>query len=175
MDTGVCTSWNSYLAEWHMVVAQVAHQGGVVSVCVCVCLSIYLCLWLCLCARDTLHLVSLTLAKGSDSDADGARRMCCLLLYSHCVCACSASFRWKLQVFVSVWVCARAWRCVTKGCVAGVLSGGKCCVLTLPLRGGRAAVDIGLLRSWVFIWTQLSYHTPKLWYHKQTVPLTYEV
>lgn len=45
MDTGVYTSWYSYLAKWLMVVAPVAHHGSLL--CTCACVFLYLSVSLC--------------------------------------------------------------------------------------------------------------------------------
>lgn len=140
MDTGVYTSWNSYLAEWLMVVAQVTRQGGLnVCMCMCVsiCLSIYLFVYIsvcdCVCMQEIPYILPVWPWQRSYFDADDARQMGCLFLYWHCV-----------------WICACACVRVTKECVGKVLSGGKCC-----LRGDGATVDIGLFRSWVSIWAHV--------------------
>lgn len=164
MDTGVYTSWNSYLAEWLMAVARVAHHGGLMCVCVYICLSINLLCTSVLHAGDTLHPAQFDLGRKEI-------RFWCWL------CKTNVAFAPLLTPSVDKpvheCVCARVWACVqcftnfrivcvcVDACVCVHVSGAAwlkdvlvewywvvsaVCSLS-PQRGGRAAVDIGLLRS----------------------------
>lgn len=129
MDTAVYTSWYGYLAEWLIIVAEVAHQGGLTCVCVhvplsvCLFVSIYLFVYVyvcdCVCTQGIPYILTVWPWQRDQFLMLMVQDKCGVCSFTHtvcgctCACVCSTSFmqkNWKyLNYCACVHVCGTAW------------------------------------------------------------------